>query len=212
LSNLRDYLDLLRARGQLAEVTAEVDPRFEVAEIHRRVIARGGPALLFRNVKGAAFPLVTNLFGTAERVAWAFGERPKRFIEEVVHAAETLMPPSLGKLWKLRGLAWRGLKVGMKGVKRAPVLEVEEAPDLGRLPATTSWHSDGGPFLTLPLVLTQHPVSHSPTWASTACRSTRPRPRACTSRSARAEAFISWRPSVGARTCLSRAFSAARPR
>ena len=162
LSNLRDYLDLLRARGQLAEIATEVDARLEVAEIHRRVIARGGPALLFRNVKGAGFPLVTNLFGTAERVAWAFGERPKRFIEEVVHAAETLMPPSLGKLWKLRGLAWRGLKVGMKGVKRAPILEVEEAPDLTRLPATTSWHSDGGPFLTLPLVLTQHPVSHKP--------------------------------------------------
>jgi UbiD family decarboxylase len=69
------------------------------------------------------------------------------------------MPPSLGKLWGLRGLAWQGLKVGMKRVGKGPVTEVEEAPDLGRLPATTSWHSDGGPFLTLPLVYTEHPVT-----------------------------------------------------
>ena len=162
LANLRDLLDLLRSRGALAEVTVEVDPYLEVAEIHRRVIASGGPALLFRNVKGAAFPLLTNLFGTPERVAWAFGDRPKRMLERLVDAAEHLMPPSLGKLWSFRDLLWQGLKVGMKRVKRGPVLEVEEAPDLTRLPLTTSWHGDGGPFLTLPLVLTQHPTSGKP--------------------------------------------------
>src|SRR5262245_5348873 len=162
LTDLRDLLALLRERGALAEVTVEVDPRLEVAEIHRRVIAAGGPALLFRNVKGSAFPLVTNLFGTPERVAWAFGDRPKRFLERLVETAETILPPSLGKLWRARGVAWDALKVGMKGVRRAPVLDVEEAPDLTRLPITTSWHGDGGPFLTLPLVLTQHPVSKKP--------------------------------------------------
>src|SRR5688572_8177623 len=87
LTDLRDLLALLRERNAVAEVTAEVDPHLEVAEIHRRVIAAGGPALLFRNVKGAAFPLVTNLFGTPERVAWAFGDRPKRFLERVVETA-----------------------------------------------------------------------------------------------------------------------------
>jgi UbiD family decarboxylase len=162
LADLRAFLDLLRARGQLCEVRAEVDARLEVAEIHRRVIAARGPALLFRRVKGASFPLVTNLFGTPERVAWAFGDRPKQLLEELVHTAETLLPPTFGKLWRARGLAWQALKVGLKTVKRAPVLEVEEAPDLTRLPATTSWHSDGGPFLTLPLVSTQHPVSGKP--------------------------------------------------
>ena len=55
----------------------------EAAEIHRRVIAAGGPALLFTNVKGAAFPLVTNLFGTARRAELAFGARPLR-----VHQAD----------------------------------------------------------------------------------------------------------------------------
>ncbi len=157
--DLREFLDVLRARGDVHEVTAEVDPRLEVAEIHRRVVAKAGPALLFRNVQGAAFPLVTNLFGTPERVALAFGDRPKRFIERVVEAAETLLPPTLGKVWGMRGLVREGLKVGTKRVRRGPVTEVEEAPDLSRIPATTSWWSDGGPFLTLPLVYTEHPVT-----------------------------------------------------
>ena len=157
--SLRDFLDLLRARGDVVEITAEVDARLEIAEIHRRVVARGGPALLFRNVRGAAFPVVTNLFGTLERTRLSFGDRPRRFVEHVVEAAHTLVPPSFGKLWKLRGLAMEGLKVGMKSVRRGPVCEVEEAPDLERLPALTSWHSDGGPFLTLPLVYTESPAT-----------------------------------------------------
>ncbi|MFM8386349.1 MAG: UbiD family decarboxylase [Planctomycetia bacterium] len=162
IPDLRAFLDRLRARGEVCEVTAEVDARLEVAEIHRRVIAARGPVLLFRNVKGASFPLVTNLFGTPERVALAFGDRPKRFLQDLVHAAETLVPPSLGALWKARGLAWQALKVGTKGVRRGPVTEVDEAPDLSRLPATTSWHGDGGPFFTLPLVCTSHPESGKP--------------------------------------------------
>ncbi len=159
LRNLREYLDLLRARGEVVEVKAEVDPRLELAEIHRRVIGRAGPVLLFRKVKGSDLPVVTNLFGTMERATLAFGDRPRHFIERVVEAAETLVPPSLGKLWKLRGLGLEALRVGMKAKRKGPVTEVEEAPDLSRLPALTSWHSDGGPFFTLPLVYTQHPVT-----------------------------------------------------
>jgi UbiD family decarboxylase len=160
--DLRSYLDALRARGQLCEVTAEVDPRLEAAEIHRRVIARGGPALLFRRPRGADFPLVTNLFGTPDRVDLAFGPRPKEFLERVVEAAEKLVPPSLGKLWGFRDLLFPALRVGMRRVGSGPVTEVEEAPRLDRLPALTSWHSDGGPFLTLPLVFTTSPVSGKP--------------------------------------------------
>jgi 4-hydroxybenzoate decarboxylase subunit C len=162
LRDLRQFIELCRARGQLHEVTAEVDPRLEIAEIHRRVTAAGGPVLLFRRVTGSDFPVVTNLFGTPERTAMAFGTRPKRFIERVVEAAHTLLPPTMGKLWNLRGLAWDGLRVGMKSVTSGPVIEVEEAPALSRLPALTSWHSDGGPFLTLPLVYTEHPSNGKP--------------------------------------------------
>jgi UbiD family decarboxylase len=155
--DLRAFLDLLRTRGQVAEIDVPVDPRLEAPEIHRRVIAAGGPALLFRRPAGASFPLVTNLFGTEERTWLAFGTRPRDFIARLVEAAHTLTSPSLGTLWRMRGLALEGLRIGLKRRRRGPVTEVEEAPDLARLPATTSWHSDGGPFFTLPLVYTQHP-------------------------------------------------------
>jgi UbiD family decarboxylase len=162
IRNLRQYLDLLRARGELREIVAPVDPRLEIAEIHRRVVAARGPALLFRDPRGAAFPIVTNLFGTPERVNLAFGPRPKEFIEELVETVDKIVPPTLGKLWDARGLAMDALRVGMKSVADGPVAEVEEEPRLDRMPALTSWHSDGGPFLTLPLVFTQSPESGKP--------------------------------------------------
>ena len=155
--NLRDLLALHRERGELHEVECQVDARLEIAEIHRRVVAAGGPTLLFTNVKGSDFPVVTNLFGTPERTVLAFGDRPREFVTRVVDAAETLLPPTLGKLWRLRGLVREGLGVGTRTRRSGPVMEVEEPPRLDRLPALTSWHSDGGPFLTLPLVYTEHP-------------------------------------------------------
>src|ERR1044071_4037499 len=93
-SNLRAFIDQLRRDGDLAIVDASVIARLEVAEIHRRVIAAGGPALLFTNVEGADFPLATNLFGTARRAELAFGARPERLIKRLAHLAETIMPPT----------------------------------------------------------------------------------------------------------------------
>ena len=86
---------------------APVDPHLEAAEIHRRVIAAGGPALLFTNVTGADFRLVTNLFGTARRAELAFGERPLRLVRRLVELAETLLPPTPAKLWGARDVALR---------------------------------------------------------------------------------------------------------
>ena len=48
--DLRDWVDPA-AEGELVEVTAEVDPYLEIAEITDRVTKAGGPALLFTNVK-----------------------------------------------------------------------------------------------------------------------------------------------------------------
>ena len=78
--DLRTFIDRLGRDASLVTVEASVDPRLEVAEIHRRVIAAGGPALLFTNVAGSRFRLVTNLFGTARRAEMAFGERPVRLM------------------------------------------------------------------------------------------------------------------------------------
>ena len=135
-----------------------VDPHLEVAEIHRRVVAAGGPALLFTNVRGSDFRLVTNLFGTARRAEMAFGERPLRLIRRVVELVETILPPTPAKLWGARDVGLELLKVGTRGVSSGPVTErVTQDVRLDRLPAITCWPEDGGPFITLPLVYTTHP-------------------------------------------------------
>src|ERR1700681_4946728 len=89
--DLRAFLDQLRRDADLAVVEAPVDARLEAAEIHRRVIAAGGPALLFANVRGAEMPLATNLFGTARRAEMAFGKRPFRLVLRLVGVAEQVL-------------------------------------------------------------------------------------------------------------------------
>jgi 4-hydroxybenzoate decarboxylase subunit C len=156
--DLRSFLARLAADGDLATIEVPVDPHLEVAEIHRRVIAAGGPALLFTNVKGSSFRLATNLFGTARRAEQAFGERPLRLIRRVVDLAETLLPPTPGKLWNARDVGLELLKVGTRQVSKGPVTErVTSDVRLDRLPVITTWPEDGGPFVTLPLVYTTHP-------------------------------------------------------
>ena len=157
--DLRTFLDQLRRDRDVVEIRAPVDPYLEAAEIHRRVIAAGGPALLFTNVKGSAFPVVTNLFGTARRAELAFGERPFRLIRRLVELAETLLPPTPGALWGARDVGRELLRVGLKRGGRGPVTEVVTGDvRLDSLPALTTWPEDGGPFLTLPLVYTEHPA------------------------------------------------------
>ncbi|MED4608942.1 UbiD family decarboxylase domain-containing protein, partial [Paenibacillus validus] len=161
-SNLRAFLEALRQENQLKVISAPVDPNLELAEIHRRVIEEEGPALLFTHVKGASFPVVTNLFGTSRRVDLAFGPRPEQLMKQIVGAMDTLLPPTPKALWEQRQLILDLLKIGTKGVGReaAPILQHcrTEAP-LAGLPVLTSWQEDGGPFVTLPLVYTEHPVT-----------------------------------------------------
>ena len=156
--NLRSFLELLRRERDLVNVEAEVDPYLELAEVHRRVIERGGPALLFRNVKGSRYPVVTNLFGTERRIELAFGPKPEALVRRAVHVAESLLPPKPSALWRQRTLALEALKLGTRRVRRAPVAEVVDKPaHLEELPVLTTWQEDGGPFFTLPLVYTEHP-------------------------------------------------------
>jgi 4-hydroxybenzoate decarboxylase subunit C len=157
--DLRTFLDRLRRDNDLVEIAAPVAAHLEAAEVHRRVIAAGGPALLFTNVTGADFPLITNLFGTPRRAALAFGERPLRLIKRIVHLAETLLPPTPGKLWGARDVGLELLKVGMRRQNSGPVTDVVSSDvRLDRMPIVTSWPDDGGPFITLPLVYTHHPL------------------------------------------------------
>src|SRR6266498_773774 len=158
--NLRTFIDLLSRENQLITVNVEVDPYLEIAEIHRRVIARGGPALLFKRVKQSKYPVVTNLFGTEQRLDLAFGPKPKTIVNELVHVAESLLPPRGSELWKHRSLAFDLLKLGTRRTTRAPVAQVLDKPArLDRLPTLTTWQEDGGPFITLPLVYTENPLT-----------------------------------------------------
>jgi UbiD family decarboxylase len=157
-TDLRAFLDRLRRDGDLVTVEAPVDPHLEVAEIHRRVVAAGGPALLFTDVARSDFRLVTNLFGTARRAELAFGERPMRLVRRLVELVDTLLPPSLPGLWSARDVGLELLKVGTRRVVKGPVVEhVSATLGLDRLPVLTCWPEDGGPFMTLPLVYTRHP-------------------------------------------------------
>lgn len=158
IKDLRAYLAVLKKESELLEINVPVDPYLEIAEIHRRVIAQNGPALLFTNVKGSNFPVVTNLFGTARRLELAFGHGAQQFVKELVKTAETMLPPSLKEVWSMRSLLGKSIKVGRKTLKTGPILEeCQFPPRLTELPMLTSWDTDGGPFVTLPLVYTEHP-------------------------------------------------------
>ncbi len=158
MKDLRSYLNVLRNESDLLEINVEVDPYLEIAEIHRRVIAQGGPALLFNKVKGSRFPIATNLFGTGKRMEIAFGHRAQQFVSDLVRAVERLMPPTFGKLWSMRGLVPQALRIGTRIVSNGPILDnCMRPPRLTELPMLTSWKTDGGAFVTLPLVYTEHP-------------------------------------------------------
>ncbi|MEE9563073.1 MAG: UbiD family decarboxylase [Thermoanaerobaculia bacterium] len=156
--NLRSYLERLRQDDNLVTVEVPVDAHLEAAEIHRRVIAAGGPAILFTNISGADFPLVTNLFGTGRRAEMAFGDRPFRVVRRLAELAEEILPPKPRNLWQARDIGLDLLRMGTKHRRKGPVNEVVTSDvDLDRLPVLTTWPEDGGPFITLPLVYTEHP-------------------------------------------------------
>src|ERR1043165_1551564 len=158
--NLRTFHDRLTRENEIITIKTEVDPYLELAEIHRRVIEQGGPALLFDRVKGSRYPVVTNMFGTERRIDLAFGAKPEAFVREAVHIAEPLLPLKPAELWKHRSVAFDLLKLGTRNTQRAPVKQVIDRPArLDQLPVLTTWHEDGGPFITLPLVYTENPLT-----------------------------------------------------
>ncbi len=157
-SDLRAFISHLEDAGELVRIQTEVDPNQDVTIIQHRVLAAGGPALLFERVAGSPYRLVTNLFGTPSRVQAAFGRPPAEIGGQIAELADRLMPPSLSALWKMRSDIRRLLSARMKVVRSGPVLqECFEPPQLDRLPCLTCWPLDGGPFFTLPLVHTVDP-------------------------------------------------------
>lgn len=156
--DLQSFIECLRQEGEIVEITTPVDPDLEAAEIHRRIIAEGGPALLFRSVKGSSFPLVTNLFGTRRRIDLAFGPRPEKFVRGIAALPHESLTPLMPTLWRSRGLVKNLFRIGFKQKNSGLVTETcSSPPGLERLPLLKTWEEDGGRFITLPLVHTKDP-------------------------------------------------------
>ena len=139
--DLRAFLSFLDSKGELRHIKAPVSCELEITEIVDRVVASGGPALLFENVEGYNFPLVINLYGSHQRMAWALGvdhidELTER-VRQIIGMAQT--PPSgimskLSTLGKLAGLARSQPKLVRSAPCQDVVLTGDDA-DVNMLPA-----------------------------------------------------------------------------
>ncbi|MBV8067647.1 MAG: menaquinone biosynthesis decarboxylase [Candidatus Eremiobacteraeota bacterium] len=161
--SLAEFLDALRRSGELHVVGASVDPHLEIAEISDRVVKAGGPALLFTDVKGSSFPVLTNQFGSRRRMAMALDAGDLDDVGERVRKLLDLAPIGGSIVAKVRGaLRLAPFANAMpKIVREGSVHDVVMAqPDLTKLPVLTTWPLDAGPFITLPLVITKDPRSH----------------------------------------------------
>ena len=149
--NLADCVNDLEQAKKLIRVSDAVDANLEAAEIHRRVYQAGGPAILFDNVKGCEFPMVSNLFGTLERAKYIFRdafENVQRAIQLKVDPGEALRQPL--KHWRAPFVA---LQMRPKAVRTGPVMQHQTS--LTALPQLKSWPDDGGAFVTLPQVYSE---------------------------------------------------------
>src|SRR5688572_14161142 len=156
--NLRACVEDLQQTRQLIRIDSPVDPYLEAAEIHRRVCQAGGPAILFTNVTGCRFPLVSNLFGTLDRARFLFRDA----LEGVRRLVELKIDPSAFMRRPSRYLAAPRTALCMrpKFVRGGPVLANETM--ISELPHVTNWPGDGGPFVTLPVVYTED--AEQPGW------------------------------------------------
>ncbi len=157
-NDLQSFARALESAGELRRIDALVDPYLEIAEIYDRVIKREGPALLFKNVRGSDYPLLINCLGSSRRVELALGRHPGEIGASLLDLAAAAQPPQPRRLWRQRTTI-RDVLWGMRArrVRRAPVQQVVEEPDLSRLPVQTCWPKDGGPFITFGLVITKDP-------------------------------------------------------
>ena len=162
--DLREFIALLEARGELKRVSAPVDPCLEMTEICDRTLRAGGPALLFENPTGHTVPVLANLFGTPLRVALGMGEESVAALREVgkllAYLKEPDPPRGMKDAWRALPIYKKVLDMAPKRVRNAPCQEVVIGAgevDLSRLPIQTCWPEDVGPLITWPLVVTKGP-------------------------------------------------------
>jgi 4-hydroxy-3-polyprenylbenzoate decarboxylase len=155
LKSTADVVAYLEAHGELLRIQDEVDPYLEMAEIQRRIYREAGPAILFEKVKGCSFPCVSNLYGTTERAKLLF-KKTYGAVQAVVGAKADpmgLLKHPVGAL-QAAFTAANGLPIRVPN-RMAPVMQAQ--CNVSDLPPIVSWPMDGGPFVTLPQVYSEHP-------------------------------------------------------
>src|SRR5215470_9432953 len=166
--SLRDFIERLEGAGGLIRVTAPVSPYLEMTEIQTRLLAEGGPAVLFENVVGPegqryGMPMLVNLFGTVERVALGMERRPDQ-LRELGETLAFLKQPEPPGGWRealeMLPLVKSVMSMRPRTVTAAPCQEVVlqgAEIDLARLPIQTCWPGEPAPLITWPLVVTRGP-------------------------------------------------------
>jgi len=151
--NLRDCIHDLERTGRLVRIEEEIDPYLEAAEIQRRVYEAEGPAVYYARVKGCRFPMVSNLFGTLERARFLFRdayEAVRKLVALKADPSQVFRRP-----WKHRNVLKPLWCMRPKFVRSGPVMK--HRCRIADLPQLVSWPEDGGAFITLPEVYTEHP-------------------------------------------------------
>lgn len=175
MNDLRKFIKSLEKKGQLKRVTEEVSSDLEITEISRRVLQQGGPALLFENIlkedgSRSDFPVLTNLFGTKERVAMGLGKKDVSEIRKIGELLAFLRQPEPPKSVKT---ALDALSLGYKTITKMKPKTLSKAPcqqivlkgddiDLSSLPIQKCWPEDISPLITWPLIVTKGPDSKDP--------------------------------------------------
>ena len=167
-ASLREFIDLLEKEGRLVRVREQVSTDLEMTEIHARTLHAGGPAILFENVvnergEKSDMPVLVNLFGTVERVAWGMNREPhelREIGETLAQLKEPKPPKGLRDAIDMLPLAKAAMSMRPKTVKKAPVHDVileGDDIDLFNLPIQTCWPGEPAPLITWPLVVTKGP-------------------------------------------------------
>ncbi|WP_299667482.1 4-hydroxy-3-polyprenylbenzoate decarboxylase [uncultured Psychromonas sp.] len=162
--DLRDFLNQLEEKGLLKRISQEIDPNLEMTEISDRTLRAGGPALLFENPKGYDTPVLTNLFGTTERVALAMGKEKVSELREVgewlAYLKEPEPPKGLKAMWEKLPIFKQVLNMPTKKVSSPACQEVVmqgDDVDLTKLPIMKCWPGDVAPLITWGLTITRGP-------------------------------------------------------
>ncbi len=160
-TDLQQFLAALERAGELHRIGVPVDPELEVTGIVERVVAAGGPALLFERPSRGQMPLAINLFGTERRMAMALGvERLDEIGERIGELLKPELPHGFGGFREALAKVAQLRSAPPKTVRSAPVQEVVlhgDDVDLSILPGIKAWPEDGGVFLNLGLTHTKHP-------------------------------------------------------